>query len=93
MKPFDPPPPSVASVAAVDAFIGQLVNLGVSSTHVVERTGEDQEVRIEHPELPGVLIIPISYDTYVQGAGAIGDYIIERLASALAEERNTPHGD
>jgi hypothetical protein len=76
-----------------DARIATLVTMGVTRTYITENL-PDREVRIEHPDLPGVLIIPIGL--WLSGSfseAAMFEYITTKLADALAREKGTPHGD
>lgn len=80
--------------STADTFVARLIRMGVSRVWL---TGPipDKEVRLEHPDLPGVLIIPIPHELklYPDSEYRVGEHLIERLASALETERNTPHGD
>jgi hypothetical protein len=74
--------------------VAKLIGMGATKTTIVDRLGFTREVHIEHPELPGVLIIPIDDELRRHpDERSAGTAIINKLASALAEERNTPNGD
>lgn len=77
------------SNAEADALMAELITMGVTRAYVAGGAPV-REVRLEHPDLPGMLIIP-AQDT--ADNTVIKDRIIDTLASALAEERTTPHGD
>lgn len=77
-----------------EALLAGVESLGGSNLVVIERDLDQIEVRVEHPELPGVFIFPV--DAWVDMTIKDDDLvviIIERLAAAVAEERNVPYGD
>jgi hypothetical protein len=79
--------------ATAASVIAELLFMGATRTYITDRAVE-REVQIEHPELPGVLIIPITGELLTTTDDElVGHHIVDTLALALVEERNTPHGD